>query len=270
MRKLHVVTTIGTLALAVPLFAGVTYTAKTTSEGGRGAAHANAVVKAWVSGDKAKIEFEESGNPMERKGMYIVTSDGGKTMYMVNPQDKKYFKWDMEGMMGMAGGMMKMMHLKFSNPKVEELGSEPGGVILGMPTTHYKYRTSYTMEMSMAMMHRKTSTVNEQDIWTTSKLADPGLGVWLRKTPPKFNNEELDNLVKAEMGKMKGFPLKTVSKITNTDEKGRTEVTTTTMEVTELESASVPDSTFAIPAGYEEAAMPGMGPMGGERQTNHE
>jgi hypothetical protein len=270
MRKANIFPIVGTLAIAAQSFAGVTYTAKTTSEGGRGASLHNSVVKAWVSGDKARVEFEESASPMTGKGRYIVTSDGGKTMYMVNPKEKNYFKWEMEGMMGTAGGVMKMMNMKFSNPKVEKLGEEPGGTVLGMPTTHYKFRTSYTMEMSMMTIHKKTATVNEQDIWATPKLVDVGLGVWLRKTPPKFGDEELDNLVKAEMGKMQGFPLKTVSKVSSTDEKGNTEVTTTTMEVTEMQPSSVPDSTFVIPADYRQVTLPNIGGMIGGPPKNRE
>ena len=259
MKKLSVLCVLLMLA-AVPTFAGVYYTAKTTAEGGRGAAMQDITVQAWVAGGNAKVEFEQSGNPMMGKGMYMVTKDGGQTLYMVNPEEKTYYKWDMDSLMGMAGGMMKMMKLTYTDAKVEKISEEPDGLVAGVPTVHYKFRTSYTMSMSMMMMHKTTRVVKLEDIWAAPKLVEAGLGIWLRKTPPKTNNEQLDALLKAEMGKVVGFPLKTVTVETSTDEKGKSETTTTTMEVTELRMQVVPDSTFAIPAGYKETSM-----MGGEK-----
>ncbi len=259
MKKLSVLCVLLMLA-AVPTFAGVYYTAKTTAEGGRGAAMQDITVQAWVAGGNAKVEFEQSGNPMMGKGMYMVTKDGGQTLYMVNPEEKSYYKWDMDSLMGMAGGMMKMMKLTYTDAKVEKISEEPDGLVAGVPTVHYKFRTSYTMSMSMMMMHKTTRVVKLEDIWAAPKLVEAGLGIWLRKTPPKTNNEQLDALLKAEMGKVVGFPLKTVTVETSTDEKGKSETTTTTMEVTELRTQVVPDSTFAIPAGYKETSM-----MGGEK-----
>ena len=259
MKKLSVLCVLLMLA-AVPTFAGVYYTAKTTAEGGRGAAMQDITVQAWVAGGNAKVEFEQSGNPMMGKGMYMVTKDGGQTLYMVNPEEKTYYKWDMDSLMGMAGGMMKMMKLTYTDAKVEKISEEPDGLVAGVPTVHYKFRTSYTMSMSMMMMHKTTRVVKLEDIWAAPKLVEAGLGIWLRKTPPKTNNEQLDALLKAEMGKVVGFPLKTVTVETSTDEKGKSETTTTTMEVTELRTQVVPDSTFAIPAGYKETSM-----MGGEK-----
>ena len=260
MRKLSAVFVLTLLAAAIPSYAGVYYTAKTTAQGSRGAEMQNATVQAWVSGGNAKVVFEQSGNPMMSKGMYMLTKDGGKTVYMVNPEEKTYFKWDMDSLMGMAGGMMKMMNLTYADPKVEKISEEPDGLVAGIPTIHYKFHTSYTMSMSMMMMKKRTHVVKDEEIWAAPKLVEAGLGIWLRKTPPKTNNEQLDAMIKAEMGKVEGFPLKMQTVQTSTDEKGKTETTTTTMEVTDLRMQVVPDSTFGIPAGYKESSM-----MGGEK-----
>ncbi|MDD5564745.1 MAG: DUF4412 domain-containing protein [Thermoanaerobaculaceae bacterium] len=260
MRKLSVLAVLILLVAGVPSYAGVYYTAKTTADGGRGAAAQDATVQAWVSGDSAKVVFESSGNPMMSKGMYMVTKDGGKVVYMVNPEEKSYFKWDMDSLMGMAGGMMKMMNMTYTDPKVEKIAEEPDGLVAGVPTIHYKFHTSYTLSMSMMMMKKKMHVVKDEEIWAAPKLVEAGLGIWLRKTPPKTNNEQLDALIKAEMGKVEGFPLKTRMVQTSTDEKGKVETTTTTMEVTDLRMQVVPASTFEIPPGYKETSM-----MGGEK-----
>ena len=263
MRPRHVFGAAVALVLSAGLttaaWAGVYYEATTTTEGeGHGAAM-TMTVKAWVSGEGAKVEFTKSDNPLTPPGTYLLTKDGGKTLYLVNPQDKTYMQWDLEKMMGMAGGVMKMargiMHMTFSDPKVEKLGEESGGTILGLPTTHYTYRTSYSMEMKIFGMKRKSDVVNTEDVWATDALSAPGMGVWLRKEPPKTGDEQLDKLVAAEAGKMKGFPLKQITVSATTDSKGKTTSSRTSMEVTALQEQPVPDSTFEIPAGYNETQM---------------
>ena len=96
MKKLSVLLVVVLLAFAAQSFAGVVLVAKTTAEGGKGAEQQNSIVKTWVSGDNGKTMFEESANPMMAKGTYIITKDGGKTMYLVNPEDKTYMKWDLD------------------------------------------------------------------------------------------------------------------------------------------------------------------------------
>ena len=264
MKKVDVLLVVVLVTFAAQSFAGVVLVAKTTAEGGKGVEQQNSVVRTWVSGDNGKTLFEDSASPLMSKGTYIITKDGGKTMYLVNPEDKTYMKWDLDALMGFAGGAMKMMNMKFTDPKVEALGEEPDGLIAGVPTVHYRFRTTYTMSMSFMMMKKKSNVVKEDEIWAAPKLVDAALAIWLRKTPPKTGNEDLDGLIRAEMGKVQGFPLKRTTMTTNTDEKGKVETNKVTMEVTELQMVPVPDSTFEIPPGYKETSMMGTEAEGGE------
>ncbi|HYO14051.1 MAG TPA: hypothetical protein VE685_12720, partial [Thermoanaerobaculia bacterium] len=73
--------------------------------------------------------------------------------------------------------------------------------------------------------------------------------------------------IKAEMGKVSGYPLKTVTVTTTTDKKGRQSVSRSTMEVTQLDmNANVAANSFEIPAGYEETQMPTLQGETGEGQ----
>ena len=263
MKERHLIGAVAAAVMAVGLSAaaqaGIYYEATTRTEGDTRGAAMTMAVKAWVSGEQAKVEFTQSDNPFMAQGNYLLTTDGGKTLYLVNPSEKTYTQWDLEKMMGMAGGMMKMargiMHMTFSDPKVEKLGEEDGGTLLGMPTTHYTYRTSYSVETKILGMRHKSDMVNTENIWATDAMSEAALGVWLRKTPPKTGDEQLDKLVAAEVGKIKGFPLKQVTVATTTDSKGKTATNTTTMEVTALEKQAMPDGTFVLPAGYRETQM---------------
>jgi len=251
--------TVLVLALAAPVSAGVYYKSVTRGEGGPNADMGNMVMKGWAEGEKARIEMVESNNPMTEAGTYFLTTDSGKLIYLVNPKEKTYSKWDMEAMVGAAGNAMKaargFVSIKFSQPKVEKLLEENGGTIVGLPTTHYRYRTSYSMEMKVMGMKQSSAVVNEEEIWSTSKLTAAVLGVWLKKEPPKFGDEQLDALVKAEMGKVQGIPLKTVTVSTTTDNKGKSQVTKTTMEVVEFETVNVPDGKFVLDPSYKEVPM---------------
>ncbi len=262
MKALQRFVTLFTLlaVAAVPCFAGVHYKSTTKTQDGTGKA-SNMEVEGWVAGEKARVEFKEAGgNPVAKEGAFLITRDGGKTVYFVDPEEKTYAVWDLSAMLGVAGAVMKgmgpLLKFEFTTPKVEKLLEEDGGTLLGMPTKHYKYRTSYTMKMKVFGMANDADIVNEQDIWATEKLQDAALGVWLRSEPPRTGNEQLDKLISSEMGKVQGFPLKTVTVSTTTQKKNNKQtVTRSTMEVTQLETATPAAASFEIPAGYKETQL---------------
>lgn len=258
---LAVVLVFGLAALsALPAAAGIHYKAVTRIEDPQ-TKGGSTVVEGWVAGDKARVEFKESANPMAKAGGWLLTRDGGKTMYMVDPEEKTYAEWDLQAMLGVAGavmnGMGPLLKIEFSTPKVETLTDEAGPTLLGLPTRHYRYRTSYTTKVRVLGMANEASVVSDQEIWTTDKLSDLALGVWLRNDPPKTGNEQFDKLLAAEMGKTQGFPLKSVTVSTTTQKKGNKQsVSKTTLEVTQLDTnATVPGTSFDIPAGYKEVEM---------------
>lgn len=267
--KRYVVTILTGVLIAASASAGIYYEAKTTAQGGRGADAQRATVKAWVDDDNAKVEFVETGNPLLSAGGYMLTRDGGETMYFVNPKDKTYAKYDVKAMMQFAGGMTKMVNLKITNPRVEKLEERPGGVVLGMPATYYKFRTTYGSSMSVMGFKSESQTETVQEMWVVSELLGRAFGTWLRKEPPSMGDPEMDKLIALEMGKVQGVPLKMVTTSTVTEsKKGRTETTTVTMEVTKLEKVPVPESTFVIPANYTETQLMPLGEGGQEGDDN--
>lgn len=249
------VVVVALLALAPAAWGGVVFTAVTKAEGGKGTEQQAGTVKGWVDGELARFEFVESGNPFMAKGTFLITTDGGKEVFLVNPERKTYSKFDVDGMMQFAGSAMSAMSVKFSDPKVEKLGEAPDGLVAGLPTIHYQFRTTYTMSMSFMGIKKSTRIVKDEEIWSAPKLVEAALGVWLRKAPPKLGDDNLDNLMRAEMSKIEGFPLKRKIVQTSTDEKGKSEVTTILTEVTSLEMGAVSASMFEIPADYKETSL---------------
>jgi len=265
-RSLHLVIGISLLA-AQAASAGMFYSALNTTEGTEGSA-ADWRVNAWVDGDNAKIEFTQSGNPMMPAGAYLLTNDAGRNVYMIKPEEGTYSRWDVDAMLqmasdvlGEAGGMISMT---IENPSVEVLAEEPGDEVAGRSTTYYRYRTSYELKMKVMGMKRGQSTVMDQEVWSTDHVKDPGFGLWLRKTPPSFGDSGLDGLIKAEMEKVKGFPLKTVTESVTTGKKGRQTRTRSVMEVTELREESIAANVFVLDPDLVEKPMPSFDAPGGD------
>lgn len=260
MRRWVVAMLVGVLT-AASAHGGTYYEAKTSADGGRGAEYQSATVKAWVDGDNAKVEFVQTRNPLLAEGGYLLSRDGGATVYFVNPKEKTYAIFDPAAMAQMMGGISKMIDLKVSNLSVEKLEESIGQPLLGMPTKYYKYRTTYTTATKILGMRGETRTEQIQQIWAAPGLIGAAFGVWLKKEPPATGDPEFDKLVRAEVGKVEGVPLKMITTTTTTEaKKGRTETTTITMEVTNLQVIPVAASTFELPRDYREVSLvPGAG-----------
>ena len=226
--------------------------------------------RSWVDADNAKVVFVESDNPAFPEGAYLLSNDGGRTLYLVNPEEKTYTIWDLSQALGALGAVMKgagpMFKIEVSDPKVEKLADEAGEKILGYDTHHYRFRTTYGMEMRIMGMGQASDVETVVDTWTSSALSDPGFGAWLRRDPPKTGIADLDKLMDAQIAQgIQGVPLRMRTVSTSRDKKGRETVTTTDMEVTTIREEAPPAGAFALPAGYEKVEMSAVAgsPFGG-------
>ncbi len=255
----------------LPAAAAIHYRGTTETNNSAGAGNQRIVVDAIVAGNQARVQFLESNSPLLAKGGYLITKDGGKVILMVNPEDKTFTRWDPEAMLKLAGGVMNgmggLVKMEFTQPKVEKLVDEDGGSLLGLPTHHVKIRTSYSMQVRVLGMKNQSDSVSVQDVWFTRSLNDAGLGVWLRRDPPKSGNAELDKLIVSQMGTIDGLPLKMITETTSTGGRKGDKTTTTkvSMEVTELDTHAPAPSpgSFDVPAGYKEVSMVPEGEDGG-------
>lgn len=231
------------------------YEAVTHAEGeGLGRRGHTSTVYAWVDDEKAKIEYQDKDQTgLFEAGSYLLTTNGGETLYIVNPKEKTYSEIDIASMfatlgtmMDAMGGFMKMEFTDFSNEKLLE---EPGDNILGYPTVHHQYRTGYTMNMSIMGIKRENRTETENDFWCSNELNAEGLRVWLRPDKFRTGNQDFDQLIGQDFANMDCLPLRsrTITKMTN---KNKEMVTTSTTEVTVLRRETVPATVFAIPSDY--------------------
>ena len=238
------------LLVAMPSFAGITFTAKTISDEG-----GDVTVRALVSGSRAKVTFLKSDSKVAAVGEYMLSPDQGTTLFLVSPGTRTYTRYDtrtmLSGMGQMVQGMRGMMKVTFESPKVEKILDEDGGLIAGLPTRHYRYRTSYVVSMHITG-DRKATTEIEEDIWTTTHLTDPALAIWLKKGPAATGDEQLDGMIRAEMDKVQGFPLKRITVTHMHDVTGAVRNSRVEMQVTQVKRIAIAAAEFRIPKSYKE------------------
>lgn len=258
-----VVTGLAMTVSAAPVAAGVYYEAVSEAETGQASTdYARMKTQAWIEGDSVKVVFVDSNNPLMSEGSWLLTRDGGETVYRVNPGTESYMVWDEAGVMGSLADVYKtlegMVELSLENTAVKKQTEEEGPSILGYDTVHSTYETSYTLVMKIMGSVMRVVTDSRQEIWTTDAVDAPVHGVWLSTRPPKTGIDDLDRFLDEETAKVTaGFPLKTVI-VTTTTSQGRTATMKSTTEITVLEERDIEDERFTIPPGYRRVEMPGL------------
>jgi hypothetical protein len=206
----------------------------------------------WVDGGNVKIEFpDDRSDGRVRKGMYLLTTDAGATVFMVDPENKIYYEFDPELMMGVAAGMLQ---LEVSDASIEKLGEEPGGQLQGHDTTLVKLRTQFAMTMNVLGMERVDRYDSTQEIWTTDAIGGQAWTLWLKMLPSTVENDELVGWAE-DTGLAHSFPLRSRAVTKVTDKKGRTSTMTSDMQVVDLRIEAVPAAVFEIPADYTRQEM---------------
>lgn len=255
-RSLAVAATVLTSLSTPPSFAAYYFEARSTGDD----AGAAGTVTGWIDAGKARIEFRDGGAAMFEAGSYMLTTDGGATVYLVNPGERAYSQLDVEQIFQSIGTAMNaiggLVNMEFADFTSEKLLEEPGGDVLGYPTTHYRFKTGYTMRMAMLGMRRQSRIDTDQEIWCTTAIDRRGFDLWLRPDRFRTGNADIDRLIEQQYGDVDCLPLRTRMVTTATDADGRSETTTTVTEVTVLREDTPPSGTFDLPAGYRNEPLP--------------
>lgn len=262
MRNVNVLVLAALGAALLPHAAGAAqYFEANTRLEGEGTAELTRV-RGWVDGDNAKIEtVEGTGTPFLEAGSYLLTTDAGATVHIVNPAEMTYAQMNLDEMLGMVGNVMNaagaIMQMSFSDFTNEQVAEEPGGEILGRPTTRYEYRTGYTMSMSMLGIRRETRAETQQEIWCADADTDlaGGFRVWLSPDRFRTGNAEIDELIKAQYQDLSCLPLRSRATTAMTGDGPDTTSVTVTEVVALREEPSVPAGTFELPSGYTAVSL---------------
>ena len=207
-----------------------------------------------IDGDRSRVDF--TGGNGYRIGSYIITKDGADDVLMVDPRSKSYAAVDLSSLASrIASGQIEITNLK---TKVELLKDHP--MVAGLPTDHYRIETSYqiTWRGGPLPLTQSVSTVVEK--WTTTAFGDVA-GSFVDDSVFRTGNREFDELLSTELRKVKGLPLRQVTRVT-TSGSGNLSKPSTTLGVTpsriqtnemllsNVRVETVPASYFEVPVGF--------------------
>ena len=209
----------------------------------------------FADGAKFRLEPQESKTADNPQGVYAISVDGGRTVYLVNPARQEFARVDSQTLMAKAAerfkALMQQTSLQLELPKVETMLSEPGETLGGHPTHHYKVRISYTLHFLKNNV--RSSYVEYQDLWMASDIEQQGasnLLIYFRPT----GDARIDGAWQKELAQMSGFPLRQVTLRTQVNEDGNSRVLRISREITAVRTGQVPASLFVLPTGYKEVA----------------
>ncbi len=231
--------------------AGWYYEAQTTTDAGN-----VGTVLGWVDGEQARIEFRDRDpSGMFEQGTYILSTDGGRTIHLVNPAERTISEVDFAQVFQMVGAIADaaggLVRMEFDDFVAEQLGEAPGEPILGYPTTHLRFRSGYTMRMSVLGMRQEQRTDVEQEIWCTDAVDEAGFHVWLRPDRFRTGNEGFDRMIEQQFATVDCLPLRNRTVTRSSGGRGAGSTVTSVTEVTALREDTPPAGTFELPQGYE-------------------
>jgi hypothetical protein len=209
---------------------------------------------------------------MVGKGGYILATEGGRMLTVVDPEKKQYVEMNVEtllnsmtSVMNAVGGMMKMETSNVS-VNVEKLGA--GEKMQGYNTVKYRLTQDYTMKVSVLGMNSTNTTHSVGEYWYAPELTsivNPFMQFGERVGQSAlFRNSDFLSKVQAARQQMgQGVPLKSVVTTQSSDDKGRKTSSVATTEMLNIKQADVPASAFAVPAGYAKQVMPTLDSLKG-------
>jgi hypothetical protein len=228
------------------------------------------------AGDNAKIEMLNASptaggqSAFGGKGTYFILRNAGQEMLLVDPKEKSYMQWDMAKMMaGMgqainaAGGMVKM---EMSDIRIDAQDMGAGPTIQGYATRHIRMVQNYTMNTTILGRGSRNRSEATSDLYfaPSLKIANPFVSnsqaMSMMSQLDVFNNPDYKRQMEAANAKLPrtGVPVRTVTTIVSTDEKGKSETSTSVMEMMNFKASNIPASEFEIPSDYTKIEMPSI------------
>jgi hypothetical protein len=263
-------------ALLVPLQLAATLTVtryESTAET-RMSPNAVSVVRSVVTaaGRDVRTDILERTGPrspgFESEGSYTLLRGKDMKMFSVDTAKHTYYELDLakmqaqlNNMMKSSGATMKVSRFEFT---VEDIGD--GEIILGHPTRHWRIRQSMDMRMGVDAETMAVTTENTIDSYYAKdlKLPKEPIGDGDTASLRVFRNlipESDAGKMRAQLERLpKTLALRSIAKGTSGVATMKT-ATSSSTNVTKIETLKVPASIFEIPAGYKQVPMPDLAGM---------
>jgi hypothetical protein len=211
-----------------------------------------------VEGPGMRVDFASGDGVLFKKGCRAVTSNGGKTLAVIDPAAQSFYQLDLSSLLGGADGLLKqfggLVKFEVENPRVSVRESGSGPAVAGFPTRKSNVTSSYELIVNTMGQKLPIRMQMTTDVWWTDKLAAE-LTNPLQMRGMRTGIDALDKLLETQTKTIRGFPLKQIT-TTRIVMKGSTMTSKTTSEVSNVRKATFAPGRFAVPAGYVLAPSP--------------
>jgi hypothetical protein len=205
-----------------------------------------------VEGASMRVDFASGDGVLFKKGSRAVTSNGGRTLSVIDPTARSFYQLDLSSLLGGADGVLKglggLVKFDVQNPKVSVRESGTGPAIAGYPTRKSNVASSYELIVNTMGQKLPIKMQMTTDVWWTDKLAAE-LTNPLQMRGMRTGIDALDRILETQTKTIRGFPLKQIT-TTRVVMSGSTMTSKTTSEVSNVRRVTVAPSRFVVPAGY--------------------
>jgi len=258
MKKLMLLTTVFVL-LAIPAYSAIQYEfVQRTTKQDTSIPTTELMGRAILDGTRSRIDF--TGGDVYPTGTYMVSIDGSRRLYFVDPENKWYTEVNTAGIASaVAASNIEIANLKSNLEKVGD-----GEVVAGHATEHYKLTITYDITVPFKGLPLKQSVRTVIDTWSSPKFGEAGRSAF--ENAIRTGNVQVDKLVETETTKVHGLPLRQSVTITMSVASGKpvktelplpvTRTITRETWITKIGEAAPDAMTFKIPATYRKADQP--------------
>lgn len=242
-------------AMSVAAVAGVTYdfTSETT-----GLANQTLAGKVKAEGTRIRVDIDRGDGVLFENGSFIVSSDGGKTLTVANPDAKTFYQIDLGQLLGGSDTLLKSLganiKLNIRNPKVSVTDGGGGGTLEGFATKKSTLMSAYEIAVEGLGMPMVITMNLSTEVWWTDRISSSFTN-FLQLRGLRTGVDAVDKMIEAQAGAIEGFPLKQVT-TTRVSFGGKDMTTTSTSLVTNVKETAVAQETFVVPAGFTKTDSP--------------
>ena len=250
MRRLSLLALVFFLA-APALFAGLAYNFESTTTGVRTQTMSGTV---RVEGSNVRVDLTRGDGMFFKDGAVVVSTDGGKTLSVIEDATRSYYELNLTDLLGDLGGVMKRfggaISLDVRNPKVNVRDRGNAGKLEGYAVRQSTVESEYDVIMNMMGQKMPIRVAMSTDVFWTGALSSEFTN-FMQMRGVRTGIDAVDKILAAQTASIKGFPLKQVTRTNVNDMKS-----TTTSIVTGIRPSKIEPSKFAVPAGYTKSESP--------------
>ena len=238
------------LFLTVPLSAGVTYHLQQVISSAAGDITTDAEVSAEKN--ESRMELVAFDSRPVQQGSITFSHDGGASFAVYEPSDRTFYQDSAEQVRDVMHRTQEALggHEEISELKGELVDHGVGEMIDGVKTHQYEIKVTYVTTSSKGSASTKTSCRQHLTLWTTSTFERSAFN-WMLVRGSASSPIEVTRLFEEKLSKVDGFPLRAVLETKTLEGEA-----SSTTNVTNIKSQSIPSATFKAPSGYEQKRAP--------------